>query len=671
MTDYTTTTAPVPGPRTPALPPPPERMRAAPTAGDLGGQVTKGFWERFEGEASRTGLLTITRRLPAIARQVWGTAWRADARAAVLVAVLQLASAAMASAGLIASLGVLQKVFSGGATEQRIRAALPALAVVAVLLMLRGLVDTGISHWQARLGPRVRQQLEAEFLALTSRVALTAVDDPTWADEVRRANDRGLYFAKDSIDKTIELASASLALLGAAGVLGVLHPALLVLLLAAVVPKGAASVHSIRAGYLSAVRQSSLRRRMLQFSWVLYERDTAAELRASNAQQALLDEHRALSATITDEEVALGEHQSRAALLGRTLGGLGMFATYAALAWMLGAGWMPLATGGAAYLAIQASQSALLRLVIAAHRVFENALWVEDLNRFEQSCRARLPRTGAPAPTAVKEIAVRDVHFAYPQGKQALHGVSLTLQAGKKYAFVGANGSGKSTLSRILAGLYEATDGTVRWDGTDVRDFDAASLTGQVALVLQDPGHWPLSALANITIGSGSITSAGPARVLRAVAATGADRVIAGLDRQWDTVLSPQFEGGAELSDGNWSKIACARGLYQQAPVLVMDEPTASMDPLAEDRLFRAVLDEYAAPHTITVLVSHRLGPAVACDEVFVFDQGRIVEAGSHQELIALGGVYAEMFETQAAAYRTGTRPGPAAPAAGDGRNAT
>ncbi|MFF0390328.1 ATP-binding cassette domain-containing protein [Kitasatospora sp. NPDC004615] len=657
MTDHTA--AHLPGPRAAALEPPPERMEAAPTGGDLGRHVTRGFWETFEGEAARTGLLTIARRLPAIVRQVWGTAWRADRRAAVLVAVLQLASAAMASAGLLAGLGVMQKVFAGGATQERIRAALPALALVAVLLMLRAVVDTGISYWQAGLGPRVRQQLEGEFLALTGRVELAAVDDPTWADEVRRAHDRGLYYAKDSIDKTIELASAVLALLGAAGVLGLLHPVLLVLLLAAVVPKGAASVHSIRTGYLSAVRQSSLRRRMMHFAWVLYERDTAAELRVSTAQDALLAEYHSLSARITGEEVALGKHQARAAATGRTLGGIGMFATYAALAWMLGAGWMPLATGGAAYLAIQASQSALLRVVIAGHRVFENALWVEDLNRFEESCRARLPRTGAPAPETVKTITVSDVHFAYPQGKQALHGVSLTLEAGKKYAFVGANGSGKSTLSRILAGLYEPTAGTVAWDGVDVRTFDAATLTGRVALVLQDPGHWPLSALANVTIGSGSVTAADPERALRAVTATGADRVIAALDQRWQTVLSPQFEGGAELSDGNWSKVACARGLYQQAPVLLMDEPTASMDPLAEDRLFRAVLDEYAGPDTITVLVSHRLGPATACDRVFVFDEGRIVEGGSHRELMELGGAYAKMFDIQAAAYRA-----PAPPAA-------
>ncbi|MGA5819945.1 ATP-binding cassette domain-containing protein [Kitasatospora sp. NPDC094028] len=650
MTDRTT----VPAPRT-ALTAPPASAASAPESGDLTGHVSQGYWETFEGQASRTGVLTILRSLPAIVRQVWVTAWRADPRAAVLVAALQLVSAALASAGLLASVNVLQRVFADGAGGTRIRAALPALAVVAVLLLARGLMDTGIAHWQARLGPRVRQELEAQLLALTSHVGLDVVDDPGWADDVRRAYDRGLYFAKESVGKTIELVSALLALAGAAGVLGVLHPILLVLLLAAVLPKGAASVTSVRKGYLSAVRQSSLRRRILHFSWVLYERDTAAELRTSTAQGALLAEHESLATRISEEEVALGTEQARTALVGRALGGVGLFATYAVLAWMLSAGWLPLAAGGGAYFAIQASQSALMRVVIAAHQVFENSLWVRDLADFQEACRHRLPRTtGRQAPAAIKEITVTDVAFSYPQGKQALHGVSFTLRAGQKVAFVGRNGSGKSTMSRILAGLYEPSSGTVHWDGTRVDDYDSESIQGRVALVLQDPGHWPLTALANVTIGAGTIKSAEPERALRAVHASGADRVIEGLDHGWMTILSPQFEGGAELSDGNWSKIACARGLYQNAPVLIMDEPTASMDPLAEHQLFQAVMDDYAGPDTITVLVSHRLGPAVACDLVLVFDEGRIAESGTHTELMALGGIYAAMFETQAAAYRTG-----------------
>ncbi|MFF3404034.1 ATP-binding cassette domain-containing protein [Streptomyces sp. NPDC002659] len=654
MTDTTPSSLTmVPGPQR-VLELPPAIAPAVPIDGDLTGHVNRGYWETYEGAASQAGVLTILSQLPAIVRRVWGTAWRADAPATVLVAVLQVGSAALASAGLLASVGVLQRLFAAGATPHRIRAALPALALVIVLLMIRSLMDAGISHWQARLGPRVRQAMEKELLSVTSRVDLAVVDDPRWADEVRRAHDRGLYYARDAVDKTVELVSAVLSLIGAAGVLGVLHPALLPLLLAAVIPKGAASVHSIRKGYLSEVRQSGLRRRMLQFSWVLFERETAAELRTSTAQAALMNEHEALANKITREEVVLGAHQARTALLGRALGGLGLFATYATLAWMLGAGWMPLAAGGGAYFAIQASQSALMRVVIAGHRVFENALWVEDMIRFQESCRARLPRTtDLAAPTKVKEITVANVTFSYAQGKQALHGVSLTLRAGQKIAFVGLNGSGKSTLSRILAGLYEPTSGTIRWDGVDVRSFDAESLQGRVALVLQDPGHWPLSALANTTIGSGTITAADPERALSAVTASGADQVIAGLDYSWMTILSPQFDGGTELSGGNWSKIACGRGLYQNSPVLIMDEPTASMDPIAEDRLFRAILDDYAGSETITILVSHRLGPTVVCDQIFVFDEGRIVESGTHQELMTHGKIYAAMFETQSAAYQT------------------
>ncbi|MFD9124103.1 ATP-binding cassette domain-containing protein [Kitasatospora sp. NPDC059571] len=651
MTDRIAPAA-VPAPRA-GLGPPPATAPAAPVDGDLGRHVSQGFWETYDGAASRTGMLTILRSLPAIVRQVWGTAWRADAPAAVSVAVLQVVSAVLASCGLFASVGVLQKVFADGAGAERIRAAAPALGVVAALLLLRSLMDAGIAHWQARLGPRVRQALEAQLLALTGHVTLDAVDDPGWADDVRRAYDRGLHYAEESVEAVVELVSALLALAGAAGVLGVLHPLLLLLLLAAVLPKSAASVYSIRRGYLSAVRQSSLRRRILHFSWVLFERETAAELRTSTAQHALLAEHQVLAGAIAREEVELGAGQARAALVGRALGGVGLFATYAALAWMLGAGWLPLAAGGAAYFAIQASQSALMRLVMACHRVFENSLWMQDLMDFQDTCRTKLPRTtGRPAPDSVREISVEGVAFSYPHGKEALRGVEFTLRSGQKIAFVGRNGSGKSTMARILAGLYEPTAGTVRWDDTELAAFDAESVQGRVALVLQDPAHWPLTALANVSIGSGSVTTCDPDRALRAVLASGADEVIAGLDTGWTTVLSPQFEGGAELSAGNWSKIACARGLYQDSPVLIMDEPTASMDPIAEHALFRAVLDDYSTPDNITVLVSHRLAPAIDCDLILVFDRGRIAESGTHRELMAAGGMYATMFELQAAAYR-------------------
>jgi ATP-binding cassette subfamily B protein len=250
---------------------------------------------------------------------------------------------------------------------------------------------------------------------------------------------------------------------------------------------------------------------------------------------------------------------------------------------------------------------------------------------------------------------MEDITFRYPgqDGEAALNGVSLTLRAGSVVAFVGANGSGKSTLSRLLAGLYEPDSGTIRWDGTDVREVDAESIQAQVAMVLQDPVEWPLSALANLTVSAGSITRSDPERALRAAVDSGAAPVIAGLPHQWTTLLSRRFKGGRQLSGGNWAKVAVARGLYKDAPVLLLDEPTANMDPRAEHAVYRAVLHGQRRPDRITILISHRLASVVECDRIYVFQDGRIIEEGDHASLMARAGEYAGMFTLQAAAYQS------------------
>ncbi|MEU3878153.1 ABC transporter ATP-binding protein, partial [Streptomyces sp. NPDC029704] len=212
--------------------------------------------------------------------------------------------------------------------------------------------------------------------------------------------------------------------------------------------------------------------------------------------------------------------------------------------------------------------------------------------------------------------------------------------------------------AKLLAGLYTPTKGSICWDDVEVREVDAESIQAQVAMVLQDPVAWPLSALANVTIGAGSITEADPQRALAAVRESGADRVIAGLPQQWATPLSKRFKGGQELSGGNWAKVAVARGLYQDAAMLVLDEPTASMDARAEHAVYEAVLHGRRRPDRITVLISHRLASVTACDMIYVFRDGRVVESGDHLTLMSRRngsgepGEYAQLFTLQAAAYR-------------------
>ncbi|MGW1074855.1 ATP-binding cassette domain-containing protein [Streptomyces sp. NPDC002537] len=650
----------------PPLPLPPAEAAAAPEGEEVGDELKGAYWMQWDGEAARTSVWRIIGRLPSISRKVLGMAWQADPRATVMVVTLQLGSAFMSAFGLLASVRVLSALFAEGATPDRIRNALPSLAVVAVLMAAQGLLDFGVARGQAVLTPKVRRAVETEFLRLSAHVRLEAVDDASWSDDANKANDRGLYYMRQAIPQLIALAHALLALIGSAGVLAVLHPLLLPLLVISVIPQGYAAVRSARQRFLSHSRYSNLQRRIRLFTWLLLDRDSAPEVRSSTAQRALLEEHERFARRIEEEDARLGREEAHVALLGRAVGGVAVGATYAVLAWMTSTGWLPLAAGGGAFLAIRASRGTLVSVVTAMHLMYEHALWIEDLHGFLERCRTLQPRrTGRRLPGQVGTIAVTDVEYAYPEAVgPALRGVSMTLTAGSTVAFVGANGSGKSTMAKLLAGLYAPTSGTIRWDGVEVREVDAESVQAQVGMVLQDPVEWPLTALANVTIGAGTITTADPERARRAVAGSGADHVIAGLPQQWATPLSKRFKGGQELSGGNWAKMAVARGLYKDAAVLVLDEPTASMDPRAEHAVYRSVLHGPRRPDRITVLISHRLASVTECDHIYVFQDGRVIESGDHRTLMKHTGAdgrpgeYRQMFLLQAAAYQVDSATG-------------
>ncbi|MEU8786659.1 ABC transporter ATP-binding protein [Streptomyces sp. NPDC048637] len=644
----------VPGPRREQLGLPPTAAPKGPADGDMAEELEEAYWSVYDGAAAKSTVGEVLVRLPRIVRQIGRLAWQADRSATLAVVVLQLAAAAMSAFGLVASVGVLRELFGHGPTPDKVRNAVPQILLVVGFLSARALLEAGVAVAQARVTPKIRTALECDFLRLTAHVRLEVVDDADWHDDAYRASDRGLFYARQIVGQVVSLAATLLGLIGTAGVLTTLHPALLPLLLLSVLPVGAAAVRTARARFHSFKRWNALQRRVRVFSWLLLERDAAAELRSDTAQNAILDEHRRLTARIAEEDTHLGVSSAVLTLGGRAVGGIGTGITYVALGAMLIAGWLPLAAGAGAVLAIQTGQTALTRFVDVAHLVYEHAMWVDDLLTFQERCRGLQPRRRAvTAPVTVAALTLEDVSFTYP-GKEtpALCGISMTLRAGETVAFVGVNGSGKSTCSRLIAGLYEAGEGTVRWDGVDVRDMDSESLQARVATVLQDPVHFPFSALANLTVSRGTLTDADPQRALDAARASGADQVIAGLPGTWQAVLSKRFRGGQELSAGQWAKIAVARGLYKNAPVLLLDEPTASMDPKAEHAVYQAVLRNKNRTDQITVLISHRLASVVECDRIFVFDGGRITEAGSHQQLMDLGGDYAQMFTLQAAGYQ-------------------
>ena len=253
-------------------------------------------------------------------------------------------------------------------------------------------------------------------------------------------------------------------------------------------------------------------------------------------------------------------------------------------------------------------------------------------------------------------IRFESVAYRYPGGPPVYEGLDLDLTAGRSLALVGANGAGKTTLVTLLARLREPTGGRITVDGIDLRDLDARSWQRQVAMVNQDFGRYPLTARENIAFrdltADGVSGDLDQAALERAAAQVGALEFICALPRGWDTICAPGYRDGTDLSGGQWQRIALARALYAAAKgarVLVLDEPTAQLDIRAEAAFYDRFLDLTAG--LTTVVISHRFATVRRAERIAVLDQGRIAELGSHDELLAAGGSYAEMFTMQAARF--------------------
>jgi ATP-binding cassette, subfamily B, bacterial len=252
-------------------------------------------------------------------------------------------------------------------------------------------------------------------------------------------------------------------------------------------------------------------------------------------------------------------------------------------------------------------------------------------------------------PGPFSELRTEGLAFTYPgSSRPALDGIDVTIRRGEVVALVGENGSGKTTLAKLLAGLYSPMEGRVTWDGVDVSGFDPASVREHVAVIFQDFARYRLTARENI--GLGRDERLGDAEAVRAAAVSaGADEFLERLPLAYETLLSKDLAGGRDLSVGQWQRVALARAFFRDASFLVLDEPTSALDPKAEHALFQQ-LRSLAAGRT-ALLISHRFSSVREADRILVLDGGRLIEQGTHEELLSLDGHYASLFRLQAAAY--------------------
>jgi ATP-binding cassette subfamily B protein len=383
---------------------------------------------------------------------------------------------------------------------------------------------------------------------------------------------------------------------------------------------------------------------------LLIARDPAKEIRAFNLAQELATRWR----VSMNERIGLLadtlRKQLRASLIS-TFGSNVVLAIAATLLLMLNnAGILSLAQTAAVAGALLLFSQRLLGAVAQTNEFFESAPLVYDLNDFlslEPSLVRQ--RSGVAFSGGFDRIELDDVSFTYRDAERhALEHVSLTLQAGEVVALVGENGSGKTTLAKLIAGLYIPQEGSIRIDGTDLVEMDTNTWRDSVAVLFQDFIRYALPAIDNVHLGS--IAREPIIDDIRAAArAAGADEFLSSLPDGYQTILSPQFGKGLDLSLGQWQRVALARAFFRNVPLVILDEPSASLDARAEQALFESVRDLY--DNKTVLLISHRFSTVRTADRIIVLDGGKIVEQGSHAELMAVDGLYAELFSIQASAF--------------------
>ncbi|EFE70136.1 conserved hypothetical protein [Streptomyces viridosporus ATCC 14672] len=605
-------------------------------------------WNQHSDAFLELGFRAMITRLPALLASSLRLALQADRRAARTVLAAEVGRGLAQAVSLLAVNSVLGRLLGGGPIEERLHDAVPALVAVAAVMLVAALLRAASTYATGRLEPKVERVATELYLERAAAVELAAIEDHAFHKLLDTAQ-YGASSARRMIMYGARVINAMISLVAAAGVLTVLHPALLPLLATMTLPSAWSALTNARRRYASFHTWVQHARAGQLISRLLTEPEAAPEIRVHGVGPFLLRHFRAMSETAEAEQARLARLAARTGLIAATWTGLATVATYATLGGLLLAGAMALSVAGTAVIAIRTGSASLETLVLEVNQLHEEALFVGDLQRlYVEAAERAIPVGGLPLPEDPREIRFENVTFRYPgdAARPALDDVSLALPLGRIVALVGENGSGKTTLVKLLAGLYTPERGRILWDDVDAAAVDRHRLAERIAMVAQDFKRWPFTARVNVVLGRPS-APVSEERLAASIAEAGAEAVVADLPRGLDTLLARHFSGGHELSGGQWQRLGIARAAYRRGRILIVDEPTAALDARAELEVFDRIRALADSGQTV-VLITHRLASVRHADLVHVLDQGKLVESGSPDELLAAGGLYAELYALQA-----------------------
>jgi ATP-binding cassette, subfamily B, bacterial len=508
-------------------------------------------------------------------------------------------------------------------------------------------VQVGLGRYAAELVAAIMWQ---RVLRVATRVDLRKFESARFYDRLQRVQANALtrpYQITYGLVATIGAAAASAGLVVA---IVLVHPALLPLLIIGGVPVLITSRRQSQLEFDFLARQSQSTRLRNYLTWVQTSRDEAKEVRAFGLARNFGTRLNLLYTEYLRDLAQHLWHRSRLGAIGSFGSAVLLALTLLMLVWLIFVGRLSIAEAAAALVAIRILAGQVHSGFTGVQAIFESGSFIDDLDGFLTLAPAAEGGSRAIAPpTEFHRIRADSVSFSYPGRSQlALQAADIEINRGEVVALVGENGSGKTTLAKVIAGLYEPGSGAVRWDGIDVRSFRPELFRERVAIIFQDFVRYALSAEENIAIARPD-EDIDHAAIREAAKIAGADSFLAALPAGYLTPLSRRFAGGHELSGGQWQKVAIARAFYRSAPLLIIDEPTAALDARAEYELFSSLHEVLRGRSAL--IISHRFSTVRTADRIYVLDHGRVVEHGSHDDLVALGGQYAELFHLQASAY--------------------
>ncbi|HXA66472.1 MAG TPA: ABC transporter ATP-binding protein [Bryobacteraceae bacterium] len=525
------------------------------------------------------------------------------------------------------------------------------LAVEFLLAALNNLLGRAIDYTDARLADEFTREVSLRVMNHAAALDLASFEDPAFHDKLERARlqatDRiGMLNSMGRLVlQSITLVSLSIGVI-------VYSPWLFALLVLCVVPAFAGESHFAFVGYSLAHSLTPIRRELDYLRILGSSKESAKEVKMFALGGYLHDRY----AVLTDGIIQKNRHLTRRRLWwGSALaivGSVGYYGSYAYLVWQALLGKIDLGTLTFLTGAIAGAATQLQGVFSLFSSISDQALFLSDLVTFlSVQPGIRSKPNAVLAPRQIRDgFEFRDVCFHYPgSDRLVLKNLNFRMSPGEHIALVGENGQGKTTLVKLLARLYDPTGGVILLDGVDLRDYSVEALHKEIGVIFQDFVRYDLTARLNI--GVGRITQATHDDALwNAARKSRADRLLARFPGGLDQMLGRRFEGGVDLSGGEWQKFALARAYLRNAQVLILDEPTAALDAVAESEVFARFAD--LARGKMAILISHRFSTVRKSHRIVVLEDGQIREQGTHDELVATGGEYAKLFELQAANYK-------------------